>query len=142
MQLAILGPQHIRLDTADGADDLAVQGGPFGPLQMLAASLALCTLSVVASYAETARLDIDGIAIEVVWSYADDPYRVGRYELTLHLPQSLPAARHRAVIRAAHTCTVHQTMLHAPAFETTIRTFDPAQAPPVEHHHHDHAHKA
>ena len=49
MQLVILDQQHIRLDTADGGDELTIPGGPFGPLQMLAASLALCTLSVVVS---------------------------------------------------------------------------------------------
>ena len=138
MQLTVLDEQHIHLDTAAGGDDLTVGGGSFGPLQMLAASLALCTASVIHSYAETAKLDVAGLAIEVRWEYVEDPYRVGRFDLTLHLPESLPAARHRAIIRAADTCTVHQTLHHSAAFETKIETIAGDAAPAQHQHHHAH----
>ena len=140
MQLTILADEHMRLDTGDGDDGLNVVGGPFGPLQMLAGSLALCIASVIHSYGETARLHLHGFGVEVRWEYVEDPYRVGRYDITLHLPEDVPPERHRAIVRAADTCTVHRTLEHPPTMETAIRTFVPGDyAPPDSHgHHHDH----
>ena len=140
MLLHVLADEHIRLETAGDAG-LAVEGEPFGPLQMLATSLALCTASVIQSYAETANLDAQGFAVEVRWVYAEDPHRVGQYHLTLHLPSSLPAARHRAVLRAAEACTVHATLLHQPAIDTDLQTFDPAEADPHAGHQHHAEHE-
>lgn len=122
MELLIVDEQHISLDTASGEDDLTIEGDSFGPVQMLAASLVLCTASVVKTYAETARLDVTGFVVDVRWTYADDPYRVGHYEIVLHLPPGVPVARHRAIIRATNACTVHNTLLHAPHIETTLQT--------------------
>lgn len=138
MQLTVRDEQHIYLDTAAGGDDFAVEGGGFGPLQMLASSLALCTASVIHSYAETAHLDVFGLAVEVRWEYVEDPHRVGRFDITLHLPKSMPAVRHRAIIRAADTCAVHQTLHHSPAFATRIETLE--HEPVHEHHQHHHHH--
>jgi len=142
MLLTILTPEHVRLDTAGDDGGMAIEGGDFGPLQMLAASLALCTASVIVSYAEHAKLEVEGLALEVEWQYVDDPYRVGNYRITLHVPAAVPQNRHRAIIRAADTCTVHQTLHHAPAFETVVKTFETVHVPHVhdhhEHHHHDH----
>ena len=136
MLLRILDDTHIRLETDTGDEGLAVEGENFGALQMLAASLALCTVSVVHSYGETARLRLDGFAVEVEWEYAEDPYRVGRFHMTLHLPEGMSTARHRAIIRAAETCTVHHTLTHPPAIETELATF----VPEAHTHHHTHVH--
>jgi uncharacterized OsmC-like protein len=139
MILTILDEQHVRLQT-DDEGGLAVEGNPFGPLQMLATSLALCTASVIQAYGETARLDLQTFAVDVRWEYADDPYRVGQFWMTLHLPDTLPAARHRAVLRAAETCTVHATLRHSPTIETDLVTFDSAEIQRADEHHHHHHH--
>lgn len=118
MRLTIAGERHLVLETT--GDGFEVTGGQFGALEMLGASLALCTAAVVFTYGETARLDLRGLRVEVRWEYADAPYRVGRYDMVLHLPAGVPAARHAAIRRAAETCTVHNTLLHPPAIETQI----------------------
>jgi uncharacterized OsmC-like protein len=143
MLLAILADNRLLLDSSIEDEELIVEGSPFGPMQMLAASLALCTASVIQSYATTASLDVDRLAIEVQWDFTEDPHRVGRFNLTLHLPDTVPAARHRAIIRAADTCTIHQTLSHSPAFETVVQTFTPREFTPSSHHHaeHHHAHE-
>lgn len=140
MIVRILHDQHIRLDTAAGDEGLEIDGDHFGPLQMLATSVALCTASAVQAYAETAKLDLHGFGVELQWEYVEDPYRVGSYALTLHLPDTLPAARQRAVQRAADTCTVSNTLLHSPTITTTLATYDPAaiQIDTQHHHHHHH----
>lgn len=118
---------------ADG-NGLEVTGGSFGALQMLAASLALCTASVLLQYAETARLHLHGLKIGVRWSYVDRPYRVGTYHVDLYLPDGLPEARQRALVRAAEACTVHNTLTHSP--ELRIGLAD-APVPAAHAHHHD-----
>ncbi len=139
MLLTVVTPEQILLETGNYNEGLAVQGDEFGPVQMLAASLALCTASVIQSYGETAQLDLEGLAIEVQWDFAEDPRRVGNYRVVLHLPASVPENRHRAIVRAADTCTVHQTLSHSPTLETTIQPFEPGHAPHI-HHHHEHEH--
>ncbi len=137
MLLTIIDEEHIRLDMG-GEDGLNVEGDSFGPLPMLAASLALCSASVILSYAETAGLDMEGLSIDLRWEYVSDPHRVGRYDMTLHIPATVPETRHRAIVRAADTCTVHATLLHPPLIETTVQTFEPGERPSVHHHHHHH----
>jgi uncharacterized OsmC-like protein len=141
MLLRILNETHIRLETNAGEDGLAVEGESFGALQMLATSLALCTASVVQAYGDTARLTLDGFAVEVEWEYVQNPHRVGAYVMTLFLPDGLSTARQRAIIRAAETCAVHQTLSHPPAIKTELATFEP-EAHTHHHHHHEHDHQA
>lgn len=138
MLLRILDQTHIRLETDAGEAGLAVEGENFGALQMLATSLALCTASVVQAYGETARLSLEGFAVEVVWEYVEEPHRVGAYTMTLFLPEALSTARHRAIMRAAETCAVHQTLTHPPTIKTELATFEPE----AHTHHHQHDHQA
>ncbi len=137
MNLVILAEEHIRLETDNPDDGLNIDGEPFGPVQMLATSLALCTASAIQSYAQTAKLDISGLAIELHWEYADSPYRVSTYAMTLHLPDHLPEPRRRAFVRAADTCTVHQTLHHGAHVATTVQAFahiDASESEPDDTH--------
>ncbi len=95
-------------------------GQGFGALQMFAASLAMCTASVLATYAENVlHVPIDQLRLRVRWSYAERPYRVGEIELDVHWPE-LPEDRLDAVRRAAAACTVHRTLERPPEVTTTV----------------------
>jgi uncharacterized OsmC-like protein len=124
MRLHILSDRRLRLETA--GPGLEIVGGPFGPLQMLAASLALCTAAAVRTYGETANIDLAGYAVDLDWEYVDQPYRVGAYSMTLLLPGTAPEARHKAILRAAGTCTVHRTLMRAPTITTTLGAVEDA----------------
>lgn len=127
MQLHIIDEQHVRLDL-DDEDGLAVHGSPFGPLQMLAASLALCTASVIEDYATTAQFHLHQLGIEVLWDYVDDPYRVGQMQMKLEIGPDVPPSRHKALLRAAEQCTVHSTLMHATQIHTTMEVVGAEQA--------------
>ncbi len=128
MQLHIIDEQHVRLDL-DDEDGLAVHGSPFGPLQMLAASLALCTASVIQDYATTAQFHLHQLAIDVLWDYADHPYRVGQMQMKLEIGPDVPPSRHNALLRAAeHHCTVHNTLTQATQIHTTLEVAGGEQA--------------
>jgi len=85
----------------------------YSPFHMLASSLAYCTWSVLYSWATHAKLEAEDLVLEVRWTFADDPYRVGELRMTYEWP-SLPENRRRAAAKAAELCTVHATLTHPP----------------------------
>ena len=122
MKILLVAEDRIRLEGTAGpltveADSAEMQYSPF---HMLASSLATCTFSVLHSWATHAKLDADDLAIEVGWSFADDPHRVGSIEVELDWP-SLPENRRAAAERAAHLCTIDQTLRTPPELRTRTR---------------------
>jgi uncharacterized OsmC-like protein len=133
MKITLLSDDAIRLEPTAGpltveAPSADVQYSPF---QMLASGLASCTFSVLYSWATHADLSVDDLAIEVHWSFADDPHRMSDIHVVLDWP-SLPANRTAAARRASELCTIHATLTHPPAITVTTGNTVPA-------HDHDHA---
>ena len=131
MKITLLSDDAIRLEPTAGpltveAPSADVQYSPF---QMLASGLASCTFSVLYSWATHADLSVDDLAIEVHWSFADDPHRMSDIRVVLDWP-SLPANRTAAARRASELCTIHATLTHPPAITVTTGSAVPA---------HDHA---
>ncbi|HEY8469731.1 MAG TPA: OsmC family protein [Longimicrobiales bacterium] len=121
MRLILEGEQRLRLQ-ADGAGlevESAEPGLQFSPLHMLAASLATCTVAVLVGWAERSRIPWHDLAIELTWTYVEDPYRVGRYDMTVLWP-GLPPERQAAALRVAQHCTVEHTLRHPPEIQTRI----------------------
>jgi putative redox protein len=85
----------------------------YSPFQMLASGLAYCTYSVMVAWATHAGLSADDLAIEVRWTFADDPHRMDSIQLDFEWP-SLPAKRYQAARRVAEMCTIHATLHHPP----------------------------
>ena len=132
MKITLLSDDAIRLEPTAGpltveAPTADVQYTPF---QMLASGLASCTFSVLYSWASHADLSVDDLAIEVHWSFADEPHRMSDIHLVLDWP-SLPANRTAAARRASELCTIHATLTHSPAITVTTGSATPA---------HDHGH--
>lgn len=85
----------------------------YSPFHMVASGLGTCTYSVLASWAANAKLRFDDLAIEVSWSFADEPHRASSYGVHIRWP-SLPDTRRAAAGRAATLCAVHSTLTHHP----------------------------
>jgi uncharacterized OsmC-like protein len=100
----------------------------YSSFHMLASSLAVCTLSVMHSWATHADLRSDDLAIEVRWTFADDPQRVGEMALAFEWP-SLPERRLAAAKRVAEMCSIHATLKHSP--RVTIGAAARPSAPPT-----------
>jgi uncharacterized OsmC-like protein len=111
-----------RLRVQGGAGPLSVEADSaemtYSPGHMLASSLAVCTYSVLHSWATNADLAADDLAVEVGYAYVEKPHRIGTMEVSLVWP-SLPEGRREAARRAAALCTIHRT-LHAPPEITTV----------------------
>lgn len=114
MKIILLADDAIRLEPDPGPMTIEALRADqqYSPFHMLASSLAYCTFSILHSWADTVNLSGDDLAIEIRWSFAEEPHRVGELRMTLDWP-SLPAGRRRVAERVATLCPIHAT-LHQP----------------------------
>ena len=129
MKIILLGEDAVRLEPDVGPMTIEALSADqsYSPFHMLASSLAFCTFSILHSWAGTVKLGADDLAVEVRWTFAEEPHRVGSMTMTLDWP-SLPAARTAVAQRVAALCAIHATLHHPPAI-TIGRTGPAATAP-------------
>jgi uncharacterized OsmC-like protein len=115
MKLTLLSDDSLRLDPVPGPMTIEAPSAEqsYSPFHMLGGSLAYCTFSVMYSWATHANLSADDLSIDIRWTFADDPHRVGSMDVRFTWP-SLPANRLSAARRVAEMCTVHATLLQPP----------------------------
>ena len=120
MRLILENEKRIRLEYQDSLE-LEVDSSEihFSPLHMLAASLATCTMAVLLAWADTIKLSGHDMALVLEWDYADGPYRVGEYRMTIEWP-GLPEARRPVALRVAEQCTVDATLRLPPFIDKRI----------------------
>ena len=130
MKLTILADDRVRYELTSGplTVDAPTADTVVSPFHMLGGSLAACTYSTLASWAANAKLTFTDLVIEIGWSFAEKPHRVGAMTVELIWP-SLPAARLEAAKRAAALCTVHQSLHQPPELTTVVRGAAPAPVP-------------
>jgi uncharacterized OsmC-like protein len=132
MKITLLSDDAIRLEPTAGPLTIEAPSADvmYSPFQMLASGLASCTFSVIYSWATHADLSVDDLAIEVHWSFADDPHRMADIHVVLDWP-SLPERRVAAAKRASELCTIHATLTHLP----TVTVMAASELPAHEHTH-------
>ena len=115
MKIILLSEDAIRLEPIPGPMTIEALSAEqmYSPFHMLASGLAFCTFSVMTAWAMHAGLSADDLAIEVRWSFAEDPHRIDAMHISFDWP-SLPARRHEAARRVAEMCTIHATLQHPP----------------------------
>jgi uncharacterized OsmC-like protein len=120
LKITLLSDESIRLEPATGHLTIEAESAnqEYSPYQMLASGLAVCTFGVMQSWASNIGVSADDLVIDVSWSFADNPHRVGAMELSYQWP-SLPEDRKRVAQRVAELCPVHKTLMQSPSM--TIR---------------------
>ncbi len=115
MKITLLGEDSIRLEPTDGPMNIEALSAEqsYSPFHMLAGGLAYCTFSVLHSWASHAKISADDLAIDVKWTFAEDPHRVGTMDVRFNWP-SLPSNRLEAAKRVSEMCTIHATLHHPP----------------------------
>jgi len=131
MKITLLGDDAIRLEAVPGALSIEAASEEVGysPFHMLASALATCTFSVLQSWATHKKLTIDDLSLDVRWTFADDPHRVGNMTVSLDWA-SLPADRLATAKRVTALCTVHATLMHPPQIDI-LAASEPAAPQPV-----------
>jgi uncharacterized OsmC-like protein len=115
VKITLLSETAVRLEPVAGPMTIEAMSAEqtYSPFHMMGSGLAYCTWSVMYAWAENARLEATDLVIDVAWEFADDPYRVGKYDVRFTWP-SLPEKRLEAARRVAEMCTVHATLRHPP----------------------------
>jgi uncharacterized OsmC-like protein len=121
MKITLVAEDAIRLEPTTGPMTVEAQSADqlYSPFHMLASGLAFCTYSVLASWASNAKLQSEDIAIEVRWTFTDNPHRVGNMQMKVQWP-SLPEQRRTAAGRVAELCAIHATLMHSPSIATSV----------------------
>jgi uncharacterized OsmC-like protein len=119
--ITLVSDDSIRLEAAPGplTIESPTEDRQYSPFHMLGSSLAMCTYSVLHSWADHAKLPADGLAIEVSWTFAEDPHRIDEVVTRLVWPE-LPESRRSAAQRVAALCPIHATLTHAPALTSEV----------------------
>ena len=120
MKITLLSDESIRLEPMAGQLTIEAESADreYSPYHMLGSSLAVCTFGVLQSWASNVGVGADDLVIDVSWSFAEKPHRVGAMELSYRWP-SLPAERKATADRVAGLCPVHKTLTDTPT--VTIR---------------------
>lgn len=84
------------------------------PLELLSVSLASCIALYASRFCEAEGLDAGELAVEVKPIWRENPGRVGRFDVIVHLPDGIPPAYHAALAEVARGCPVHHTLTQAP----------------------------
>ena len=103
-------------------------GGDAGmsPVELFVGSLGSCVAYFVARYCARHQIACEGLTIDVDWSYAEQPHRVGSVEIKLHLPAKLTSEQQEKLLKVAHGCTVHQSLTVPPKVEIHMIAHDSA----------------
>jgi uncharacterized OsmC-like protein len=122
LKITLLSDERIRVDAEAGPMSIEAESAEmsYSPYHMLASGLATCTLSVLHAWATNAKLPTTGLALEVGWSFVEDPHRVGAMEVEIEWP-GLAENRLTAAKRVADLCTVKATFAHPPQITTVVR---------------------
>jgi uncharacterized OsmC-like protein len=122
VKITLLSDERIRLEGKAGPLSVEADSAEmaYSPFHMLASGLATCTFSVLASWATHAKLPVDDLTIEVGWTFAEDPHRVGSMDVDVLWP-SLPAERRNAAVRAAGLCTLKKTLEMPPQVAVEVK---------------------
>lgn len=125
MKILLTGSESLRVEPTSGQLTIEAPTADmsYGPFHMLGSSLAMCTFSVLQSWATNKNFGVDDLRIDVSWSFVEQPHRVGAMKVTLEWP-SLAADMWPRALRVANLCGVHNTLTHPPSL-----TVEPAEAP-------------
>lgn len=94
----------------DGGRDVGVS-----PVELFVGSLASCVSYFVGQFCARHEIPREGLSVGAEWTTAENPHRVGHIDLAIHLPQRLTPELRERLLKVAHGCTVHQSLIIAPA---------------------------
>lgn len=115
MRILLTSAESLRLEPTTGQLTIEAPTADmsYGPFHMLGSSLAVCTFSVLQSWATNKNLGVDDLRVDVSWSFVENPHRVGAITVKLEWP-SLSTDMWPRALRVANLCGVHNTLTHPP----------------------------
>ena len=104
------GPSGNSLIT-DAPVDNHGRGESFSPTDLVATALGTCMATVLGIFAERHAIDLKGMRVTVKKEMVQTPVRrIGKLTSEIHMPIPSTHAHREALVRAALTCPVHQSL--------------------------------
>jgi uncharacterized OsmC-like protein len=117
------------------ACDQPVANGGFDegmtPPELLLASLGTCAGYYAAEYLKARQLPAAGMRIRVSAEKAKSPARLGSFSIEVQLGAAIEDRHEQGVLRAIHSCLIHNTLLHPPKMALKLTRSRPAAEAPV-----------
>jgi uncharacterized OsmC-like protein len=83
------------------------------PIELLGVSLGTCVALYVQQYCASRGLSHEGMRVEVQQFGAQNPNRIGQFDVKVFLPAGLPEEHVAMLERVARSCPAHGTLTHA-----------------------------
>jgi uncharacterized OsmC-like protein len=99
----------------DGGENAAMT-----PTELFVASIGACAGVYLLYFARRHNIPVDGMQIEVDYTYADRPRRVASVDIRIQMPQPVPPQQHAALLRAAEQCLVHSSLRQPPRVTVSL----------------------
>lgn len=99
---------RVLVDQPEGTgDDTAPM-----PVELLGAALGTCIGLYVQQFCHVRGLPYEGMRVELDQIGAQNPGRIGRFEVRVVMPESLPPQYAAMIERVARSCPAHNTFEH------------------------------
>ncbi len=85
--------------------------GPM-PIELLGAALGTCVALYVQQFCAARGLAYAGLRVEVQQRGAQNPNRIGLFEVKVVLPEPIPPEYSELLERVARSCPAHNTLVH------------------------------
>jgi uncharacterized OsmC-like protein len=96
------------------------------PLELLAASLGTCVALYVQQFCQVRALPYEGMHVDVDTVSVANPNRIGKFQVSVVLPASLPPHYAEMIERVARSCPAHNTLVHGADVSVVIETAEAA----------------
>ena len=99
-------------------------GGDTGPtpVELLGASLGTCVALYVQQFCQARALSSAGLRVEVMQHGAQNPNRIGRFDVRVELPEGMPEQYVPMLERVARSCPAHNTLTHGAEVRVEVST--------------------
>lgn len=108
---------------ADGGEDAGMS-----PVELFIGSMAACVAYFVGRFCARHDIPREGLTVEAEWATEERPHRVGRIGLFVHLPHPVPPELKERLLKTAHGCTVHQSVVVTPKIDIELIQSGPGEA--------------
>lgn len=102
-------PSGAKLITSAPKDNQG-DGSSFSPTDLVATALGSCMLTVMAIVADKQGWKLDGTYFRIEKHMSQNPRRVGKLPISMHLPSALTLDQRTVLERAALTCPVYKSI--------------------------------
>ncbi|MCS6289016.1 MAG: OsmC family protein [Nitrospira sp.] len=105
----ILSDRH-RIVTDQPVEDGGADAG-MSPVELFVGSVASCVGYFVGQFCARHDISREGLKVEAEWTIAESPHRVGQIQLAIRLPHRVTPELRERLLKVAHGCTVHQSIV-------------------------------